>query len=181
MKKKIAIFAGRDCREEKREYYFNRAYDLGARLAKANFTVITGAGPGLMHEALRGAQENDGDTIGIALDKDGKNHSSNAKKLYKFFLLGPRQNKLISLSDAYVALPGGIGTLYEIGQVLALKGVGELAEDKPMIIIDDYYSGLRKLYDYMMSEGFISKRLYDMVSFVKAPQDCVDILTRYFR
>lgn len=111
MKKKIAVFGGVGCRNE--EYYFPIAHQTGQLLAQAGFVTVTGAGPGMMDEALRGAHDANGQTIGVALAIKERKKSQFAHEEYVFDKLNPRQDKLISLADGYIAVPGGIGTLYE--------------------------------------------------------------------
>lgn len=64
--KKIAVFGGAACTDE--DYYFPVAYETGKLLARAGFTTITGARPGMMHHSLKGAH-----------DVGGKNHRRSTK------------------------------------------------------------------------------------------------------
>lgn len=75
-KMNIAIFAGSKCLKSREKYFYKVAYQTGKLLAEAGFTVITGAGMGLMNETLRGANDAGGKTIGIVLDKKDWEHSS---------------------------------------------------------------------------------------------------------
>ena len=87
----------------------NLAYDLGRQLALSGHRVINGGGPGLMDQTLQGAKSAGGETYGIRLEKQGRVHSECADQIEVFHGLWERQKRLISMGDAYIALPGGIG------------------------------------------------------------------------
>lgn len=174
--KHIAIFAGSNCIKEREDYYFDLAYTTGKLLADSGFTVVTGGGPGLMHHALRGAAEAGGETMSVLLNLAGRTHSSYAINHVAFDKLNPRQDKLIQLGDAYIALPGGIGTMYEICNIMALKMIGEIPKDKPMIIIGDYFKPLIHLFQEIVGEGFAAGDMLDCYTMVATPQEAVSLL-----
>lgn len=173
-KKKITVFAGNECQKEKEKYYFSLAYQTGKLLANAGFTVVTGGGPGLMNEVSRGAWENGGETIGICLALANRKHSSYLSFQEMYHQLNKRQERLLALGDGYLALPGGIGTMYEIMAVLALKRKKEIPWEKPFMIIDSkYYQEFRDLLSKMEKEGFVDKDLVLLFSFAETPEEAV--------
>lgn len=176
MQKNIVVFAGNDCKKEKELYYFNLAYKTGKLLANAGFATVTGGGPGLMNETMRGAFENSGKTIGIRLKIPGRSHSEYATEHLVFDALNPRQEKLLALGDAFVSLPGGIGTIYEIAAVLALKRKGEIPEEKPLILIDEYFAPYKKMMENMVEEGFLNHDFREYFQYVKTPEEAITIL-----
>src|SRR3990167_3106322 len=113
-KKRVVVFAGNECVKEKEEYYYKIAYETGQLLARGGYLTVTGGGPGLMNEVSRGAVEAGGKTLGICLNVVGRNHSNFLTTREVFDHLNLRQDRLISLADAFIGLPGGVGTLYEI-------------------------------------------------------------------
>lgn len=178
MHKTIAVFAGNRCHKEKEAQYYTTAYELGTLLAQAGFATVTGGGPGLMDETLHGAMDHGGDTIAIRLDKPGFLHSPFAKRHEAHQKLGPRQDQILALSDAFIALPGGVGTLYEVMAVLALKRVGELPLDKPLILVGDYYTDMRELADKMIGEGFVNPEFHQLFTLVDTPAEAVALLRK---
>ena len=176
MKKKISVFGGTRCVKEKEPYYFNLAYQTGKLLAEAGYTVLTGGGPGLMNETLRGAFENGGETIGVMLELEGITHSPYFTEKYIFDKLVPRQDKLIQLADGYITLPGGMGTLFETVEILTLKNVKEIPVEKPLILVDDYYKDLDTLFSKIIKEGFIREDLHTNFQLVSCPEDAITIL-----
>src|SRR5262245_45783366 len=95
--------------------YYTLARDVGARLARAGFTVMTGGGPGIMEAANRGAREAGGRSVGcnIELPQEQKpNPYLDRWITFRHFYV--RKLMLVKYSYAFVALPGGFGTLDEI-------------------------------------------------------------------
>ena len=152
--KTIVVFAGNECSEGKEPYYYNVAYQTGKILAQTGFLVATGGGEGLMDQVSKGAQDNGGETVGVCLYIPNRIQSKHLSKQYLYYKLNSRQEKLISLADGFIALPGGIGTLYEITAILALKKKGEIKSETPFILIDGYYKDFQQLIEKMVENGF---------------------------
>lgn len=180
MQKRIVVFAANDCAPEKEKYYYTQAYETGQLLAKAGFVSVSGGGPGLMNEVMRGAFENGGRTMGICLDIVGRKHSLFLTKKEVFTDLRERQERLISLGDGFIAMPGGIGTIYEITAVLALKRKGELDTRKPFIIIDPVYAGLHIFLKKLEKEGLIPPKLFSYYSLSDTPGKAISALKKYY-
>ncbi|OGG21221.1 Rossman fold protein, TIGR00730 family [Candidatus Gottesmanbacteria bacterium RIFCSPHIGHO2_02_FULL_40_13] len=165
MNKNIVVFAGNGCRQDKEEFYYSLSYETGKILAQSGFTAVTGGGPGLMNQVLKGAYENGGKTIGVRLHQEGKVQSPFVTRTFFYRRLKPRQAKLISLADAFLALPGGIGTFYEIFEVLSLKRKGEIKMSTPLIIIGSYFNEFLKLISLMEKEGLVHKSIRNLFDY----------------
>lgn len=176
MKKKIAVFAGNECIPEKEKYYFPLAYKMGELLAENNFITVTGGGPGLMNEVMKGAYENGGETIGIRLNVPGRKHSQYATKFLTFDNLNARQEELLKIADGFITLPGGVGTLYEIFAVLAMKRKGDLDKNIPLILVDGYYDGFESLMQIMYKEGFAEEKVKEFYKIVDTPKEAIEML-----
>ncbi len=173
--KTVVVFGGAECAEEKRDFYFSLAYRTGKLLAEQEFVVASGAGPGLMDEVLRGAKEGKGKTIGIGLNLSGRKQSEYADESALFDDLRARQSKLIELGDAYVVLPGGVGTLAEVGAVLAAKRVGEMTY-KPMVFVGKYYRVFESMIEKMIQEGLAQEEVRGYYALAETPEEGVKIV-----
>ncbi len=178
MNKKIVVFAGNECKKEKEKYYFPLAYQTGKLLAGAGFVIVSGGGPGLMDQVSRGAFEAKGETIGICIDLPGRIQSKFLTSQMIFDKLIPRQEKLISLGDGFLALPGGIGTLFEIAEILALKRKKDIPPDCPMILIDGYYNKLEPFFEKMQQEGFTNYDFPSLYALVNSPEGAIEALNK---
>lgn len=176
MKKKIVVFAANECVKEKEEYYYSLAYETGKLLAENNFITVTGGGPGLMNQVMKGAYENGGKTIGICLANPKIMHSVYVSEKFMYENLNKRQEKLLGMADGFLVLPGGVGTFYEIFAVLALKRKQELDKNKPMIFVDGYYNDFEILMGKMYKEGFAQKEIKSFYERVDTPEEAVRLL-----
>ncbi len=176
MIKNIAIFAGNGCKKEKEPEYFPLAHTMGELLAKNNFVTVTGAGAGLMEEALRGAFQAGGETIGVGLNFEGRKRSQYLTSSTEFDTLAPRQDKLIQTGDAYIALPGGVGTFYEIFNILALKRLKEIPPEKPLILVGTYYEDFEHMLKKMAKEGFVEEKVFSLYDMAATPEEALVLL-----
>ena len=176
----IAVFSGGECPAERKEYYFRLGYSTGRPLAEAGFTVVTGGGEGLMEQPLRGAAEAGGEPVAVTLEVEGRIQSSHASSVHSHALLAPRQEMLLGLADAFVALPGGVGTLHEIFDVLSLKRVREIAADVPLVLVGEYFRETEALLKNIVEEGFHDASLAARYAIVGTPEEAIALLKDYF-
>src|ERR1700687_3125659 len=115
--------------------YYALTRELGARIARAQFTVMTGGGPGLMEAANRGAKEARGVSIGcnIVLPKEQKPNPYLDKFVeFRYFFI--RKMMLVKYSYGFVAAPGGFGTLDELFEVATLIQTGKI-KNFPVVLL----------------------------------------------
>lgn len=138
-------------------------------IAKLNLTLVYGgSNSGLMADVSTSALNNAGRVIGvypkILLDKEPLSPS-----LTEFIYVDSmhvRKDIMMSNSDAFIVLPGGVGTLDEVFEVLTLKILGE--HTKPILIIntDGYWDKLFELCQFIVKEEFAGLTLLDSMKFV---------------
>ena len=87
-----------------------------------------------------------------------------------------RKNRMIELGDAFIAMPGGTGTLEEIAEVISLSKLG--LHEKPCIFYDvgDFYGPVKELFRTMVENGFLEASERDAVRFIKRPEELAKIL-----
>jgi uncharacterized protein (TIGR00730 family) len=119
--------------------YYSLAQETGKLLAQAGFTVMTGGGPGIMEAANRGAKDAGGMSVGcnIELPQEQKPNPYLDKWVtFRHFYL--RKLMLVKYSYAFIALPGGFGTLDEIFEVATLIQTEKIL-DFPLILMGREY------------------------------------------
>ncbi len=175
----VVVFCGGNIHPTHELFYRDLAYRLGQQLADLGCRVICGGGLGLMDEVCRGALDRQGFTQGICLDKPGVVQSSHLCEQTLFPDLNSRQQALISAGDAYIGLPGGTGTMYELIEVIERKKVGELSFDKPLIIVGDYYLPLRQQFEDAAAAGFIVQDYRKYAAFVPGVEEALSALAAF--
>ncbi len=129
--------------------YYRLARDVGAGLARAGFTVVTGGGPGVMEAANRGAKEAGGRSIGCNIElptEQRPNPYLDRWITFRHFFV--RKVMLVKYSYAFIALPGGFGTLDEIFETATLIQTGKI-RNFPLVLIGTSF--WRPLMDFMGS------------------------------
>jgi uncharacterized protein (TIGR00730 family) len=116
---------------------------LGAALAEAGFAVITGGGPGVMEAVNRGAQEAGGLSVGLGIELPYEQRLNDWVDLgvsFRYFFV--RKTMFVKYAEAFVILPGGLGTLDELFEALTLVQTGKVTRFPVVLIGSDYWSGL---------------------------------------
>jgi len=123
--------------------YYALAEAIGTRLAKARLPVIAGGGPGIMEAANKGAFGAGGHSIGlnIKLPHETTNNAFQTHSL-EFEYFYSRKATFFMHSAAYIALPGGFGTLDELFEVLTLVQTGKVPAAPVILMGTDYWAGL---------------------------------------
>jgi len=137
--------------------YYGLARDIGQRLARAGFTVMTGGGPGIMEAANRGAKEAGGYSVGcnIELPQEQKpNPYLDRWVTFRHFFV--RKLMLVKYSYAFIALPGGYGTLDEIFETATLIQTHKI-KDFPLVLVGQEY--WRPLLDFLRGRLVESKTI----------------------
>jgi uncharacterized protein (TIGR00730 family) len=163
--------------------YYSLAREMGRLAAESGFTVMTGGGPGVMEAANRGAREAGGRSIGcnIVLPKEqAPNEYLDLFVEFRYFFV--RKVMLVKYSYAFVALPGGFGTLDEIFEAATLIQTGKITNFPLVLIGVDYWKDLYELLrDRMVREGTIAAADVDLLQLTDSPAAAMEIINVYAR
>lgn len=120
--------------------YYQKARELGQRLAAEHYTVVTGGGPGIMEAANRGATEGNGLSVGLNIELPlEQEFNSYVKQGMGFHFFFSRKFMLDYSALTYVYFPGGYGTVDELFTVLTLIQTGKAERAVPVILIGTEY------------------------------------------
>lgn len=158
--------------------YYALARETGRRLAEAGFTVMTGGGPGIMEGANRGAREAGGRSLGcnITLPREQKpNPYLDQWIQFRHFYV--RKVMLVKYSYAFIALPGGFGTLDEMFEVATLIQTDTI-KDFPMVVMPSEYWGplTAFLRDTLAASQTIDPADLDLLQVVDSPEKGVQLV-----
>jgi hypothetical protein len=182
--RKVTVFGSARTRSDHPAY--SMAAELGSSLAKEDYMVITGAGPGIMQAVNEGAGAEHSFGVRIRLPFEaGANHIlDNSPRLinYKYFF--NRKVAFIKEADAVVLFPGGFGTLDEAMETLTLVQTGK-RYPMPLILIEPpggtYWSSkVDFLKRELLSLGYIDAADLDLFQMVQSPGQAIQAIKRFY-
>jgi|GEM_PF-94074 len=160
--------------------YYKFARELGFRLSKAGYTIITGGGPGIMEAGNRGAFEAGGESVGLdivlPMEQRRNKYVKKSKGFHYFFT---RKVMLSASAQAYVFFPGGFGTLDELFEVVTLIQTGKMSDQVPVILVGkDYWEGMLAWIQKQMlgSHHFIEPFEMDILQLVDTVEDAFELI-----
>ncbi len=156
---------------------------FGAALASAGLGLVYGGGSlGLMGEVARSVLDSGGYVTGIipAFLSEKERMLKDVNELIVTSDMHERKRLMFERSDAFVALPGGIGTLEELVEQMTWAQLGR--HDKPVVIVnvENFWAPLKGLLDHMREEAFIRPGLEVRVSMVATADEIVPFLQQAF-
>ena len=158
------------------------AFELGRELGRRGIDLVYGgASIGLMGCVARGVHEEKGKVIGVLPEffKTKDIEYSEADELIVTQDMRERKAVMDKRSDAFIVLPGGIGTLEEAMEILSMRQLR--LTDKPLVFINTqgFYEGLRATFEEMVELKFAKPNIMDMYEMVPDPQSALDYLFSY--
>lgn len=138
--------------------YYALGREVGSRISRIGFTVMTGGGPGVMEAVNRGAREAGGRSVACNITLPHEQEPNAYLDVFvtcRYFFV--RKVLLFKYSYAFVALPGGLGTLDELMEALTLIQTGKISNFPVILIGRAYWSGLMDVLHRMVAEGTVSK------------------------
>lgn len=158
------------------------ARETARRLAEAGFAIITGAGPGIMEAANRGARDGKGRSIGCNIElpfEQGTNPYVDTAVNFRYFFV--RKTMFIKYSVAFIIFPGGYGTLDELFEALTLIQTGKIYQFPVILFGRHYWAGLvRWLRSRVLEEGKISPGDVDLMLMTDDPAEAAEAVITAF-
>ena len=172
----VTVFGSARVNEAHPHYRLGR--NVGAGLARAGFTVMTGGGPGVMEAANRGAREAGGMSVGCNIDlpeEQSPNRYLDTFVQFHYFFV--RKVMLVKYSYAFVVLPGGFGTLDEVFETATLIQTGKI-RDFPIVLMGTEFWA--PLMDFMsrtlLADGKIRQADLDRLTLTDSAEDAVALI-----
>lgn len=164
MTKKICIYCG--SRDGQGTQYLEMAKHVGKAIAHANFDLVYGgAQRGVMGSVANEALHQGRNVIGVIPKKIFANEIAHQGLTEIHFVedMHERKMKMMQLSDAFIALPGGFGTMDELNEMITWRQIG--IHQKPIAIYNynNFYSGFIQYINHAIKEGFISQSDLDFL------------------
>jgi uncharacterized protein (TIGR00730 family) len=175
----VSIFGS--ARLEPDNPHYQKAVEIAQRLAKNNFDVITGGGPGIMEAANKGALDEDVKSVGLNINlpqEQAPNPYQNISLDYRYFFV--RKVMFVKHSMGYVIMPGGFGTLDEFFEALTLMQTEKIFP-MPLILFGvDFWQGLIDwLRGTMLANGTISEEDFEFIRLTDDIDEVVSIMVKH--
>lgn len=160
---------------------YERTVIIARKLAENGFNVITGGGPGIMEAGNKGAREGGASSIGLNIMlplEQEPNPFSNVKLDFQYFFV--RKVMFVKYAQAYIGMPGGLGTLDEIFEALTLIQTRRIKPFPVILVGRDYWSGLVDwIKGTLLEQHYISDTDMDLFSVMDDPDEVVRTIKRY--
>ncbi len=180
----ISIFGSARTKPDNK--YYKLAVEVGEKLAKEGYGIITGGGPGIMEAGNLGAQKGKGASVGLHIElhmEQDWNDYIDADKLLIFKYFFARKVMFIRYAQAFIFMPGGFGTMDEMFEVLTL--VQTKKSDKvPLIFVgEQYWKGLLDWVKETMlgEENYIHEKDLKLFEITDDPDRVVKIINNFYK
>ena len=160
--------------------YYALAREVGAQLARAGFTVMTGGGPGIMEAANRGAKEAGGASIGCNIElPEEQRPNPYLDRWITFEHFFVRRVMLVKYSYAFFAMPGGFGTLDEIFETATQIQTGKIQQFPLVLMGRDYWEPLLAfMRERLVAERTVEPEDVDRFIVTDSPEEAVELITQ---
>ena len=166
------------------DVYFETATDLGHRIGQLGLGLVYGgASIGLMGAIARATHEKGGRVLGVIpeffRDKDKNFEYSKADELIIVETMRIRKAVMDERADAFIALPGGIGTLEEVIEILSMKQLG--LTEKPLVFVNtnNFYDGLISSLQNMVDLKFAKSSTLELFAVCSDPLSALEFIFSY--
>jgi uncharacterized protein (TIGR00730 family) len=156
--------------------------EIAYRLGQMGFSIITGGGPGVMEAGNKGALRAGGTSVGLNIDLPEEqvcNAYTNKSITFSHFFA--RKVMLVKYAIAFVIIPGGLGTLDELTEVLTLMQTHKIRPFPVILFNSQYWRGfLDWLKSSTLAKGFISEEDLDLLRVCDHPDEVIETVQRWY-
>lgn len=176
----ICVFCGSSCGA--REAYAAGAKRLGELMVERRIGLVFGGGCiGLMGIMADTVLAHGGEAIGVIPDglMQREIGHNGVTKLHVVETMHQRKALMADLADAFIALPGGYGTLEEFAEIVTWSQLGIQIKPCALLNIEGYWDGLLNLIDHAVSEGFVRAENRGLILVGSTPEEILDKITTW--
>lgn len=157
---------------------YQTGVQLGYKLAKAGYAVITGGGPGAMEAANKGASAADGVSVGLGIELPFEQSMNDYVDLgieFRYFFV--RKTMFVKYSCGFITLPGGFGTLDELFEALTLVQTHKVTSFPVVLMGTEYWGGLIDwIKGTLVATGKISEHDLHLIHVTDDVEEAVNII-----
>ncbi len=179
----VSIFGS--ARTEPDHPYYKTAEEIGAKLVRHGYGVITGGGPGIMEAGNKGARSEEGKSVGLNIElpfEQNGNIYIDQDKLISFDYFFVRKVMFVRYSQGFIVMPGGFGTLDECFEAMTLIQTKKIGRFPIVLVGREFWSGLVDWIKATLleSERNISPEDLDLFNIVETPDEAVKVIDDFY-
>jgi len=162
---------------------YGKTVEIARKLGEQGFSIITGGGPGVMEAANKGAREAGVQSIGLNIslpEEQLPNEYATRTITFKHFFI--RKVMLVKYAVAFIIMPGGLGTLDEVTEILTLMQTHKI-RPFPVIMFDSlFWKGfLDWLRAVVLTRGMVSEKDFDLLRICDEPDEVIATVQEWYR
>ena len=162
---------------------YSQAEEIARRLGEMGFSIITGGGPGVMEAVNRGALKAGVASIGLNIElpeEQAPNVYTTKSMTFSHFFV--RKIMLVKYAVAFVIMPGGLGTLDELTEILTLMQTGKIRPFPVVLYDNNYWQGfLEWLHSFALDRKYVSKEDFDLLRISHNTDMVIEIIQEWNR
>ena len=176
----VTIYGSARLGEDDRLY--GETEEIAYRLGQLGFSIVTGGGPGVMEAANKGALRAGVKSVGLnILLPEEQAPNTYATKSITFNNFFTRKVMLVRYATAFVIMPGGLGTLDELTEVLTLMQTHKIRPFPVVLFNSEFWRGfLDWLRNSVLSRKYISEHDFDLLRVADRPDEVVEAIRRWY-
>lgn len=179
----VSIFGS--ARTSPEHKYYLMAEEIAKKLVEKGYGVITGGGPGIMEAANKGAHMLGGKSVGLNIElpfEQNGNPYIDPDKLISFDYFFVRKVMFVKYSQGFIGMPGGMGTLDELFEVITLVQTKKVGRFPIVLVGTEFWGGL---FDWikevvLAKEANISPKDLDLIKIVDKADDAVAVIDDFY-
>lgn len=156
--------------------------EIARRLGEMGFSIITGGGPGVMEAGNKGALSAGVTSVGLNIElPEEQACNAYATKSITFHHFFVRKIMLVKYTTAFIIMPGGLGTMDELTEVLTLMQTHKIRPFPVVLFDSNFWKGLLDwLRSSVLARRFISEVDFDLLRVCDEPDAVIDIVQRWY-
>ena len=156
--------------------------EIAYRLGQSGFSIVSGGGPGVMEAANKGARRAGVTSVGLNISLPEEQacnaYATRSITFHHFFV---RKVMLVKYAAAFIILPGGVGTLDELTEVLTLMQTHKIKPFPVILFNGEFWNGfLDWLRGTVLSRKYVSKEDFDLLRVLDRPDEVVESIRRWY-
>ena len=156
---------------------YQKAYELGKALSDAGYNVFTGAGPGIMEAASKGAYEGKSKSIGLSIDLPREQYiNPYLDEVITFEYFFSRKVMLVKNASACVCFPGGYGTADELMEVLTLLQTQKMQPIPLILYGSSFWKPLLLWFEQLVDMAYVNREHLELINVVDTIDEIVSIV-----